>query len=56
MHKHGIDFRMFSAFKNALFDSDDLTENQYVPLSVYYEIADYEMSHLLNGELNELIL
>lgn len=56
MHQRGIDFRMFSAFKNALFDSDDLTENQFVPLSVYYEIADYEMSHLLNGELNELIL
>lgn len=27
LHKHGIDFRMLMAFKNALFDSEELEEN-----------------------------
>jgi hypothetical protein len=52
LHRHGIDFRMLRAFKNALFDSEELEENQYVPVQVFYDIGEYEMNRLFKGELN----
>ena len=38
MHKHGIDFRMLTAFKNALFDSEELIDNQFVPIAEFKEL------------------
>ena len=50
---------MLRAFKNALFDSEELIENQYVPLPVWYEVGEYEMNHLFsndNNYLNDVVL
>ena len=59
MHRRGVDFRMLRAFKNALFDADELADNQYVPVPVWDEIGEYEMNRRLSangGELNDIIL
>lgn len=58
LHHHKIDFRMLMAFKNALFDSEELEDNQFVPLSVWNEVGEYQMNHLLSmhAELNKLLL
>jgi len=46
---------MLTAFKNALFDSDQLTENHLVPLHVWKELKEYEMIYMLD-EVEPLIL
>ena len=46
---------MLTAFKNALFDSEELTENHLVPLSVWSELKVYEMLYVLD-DLEPLIL
>jgi hypothetical protein len=39
-----------------MFDSEELEDNQFVPLQVFYDVGEYEMNRLLKGELNKLIL
>jgi len=46
---------MLTAFKNALFDSDQLTENHLVPLPVWKELKEYEMIWVLD-DVEPLIL
>lgn len=55
MHEQHIDFRMLTAFKNALFDSEELEENHLVPLSVWKELKQYEMLYVLD-DIEPLIL
>ena len=55
MHEQHIDFRMLTAFKNALFDSEELEENHLVPLSVWKELKTYEMLYVLD-DVEPLIL
>ena len=47
---------MLAIFKNALFDSEELEENQYVPMKVWNDVGEYEMNRLLKGDLNDLLL
>jgi len=39
LHEHSIDFNKLTAFKNALFDSEELRENHLVPVSVWNQEA-----------------
>ena len=42
-----------------MFDSEELVDNQYVPLSVWYEVGEYEMNHKFSDEnnlLNDVVL
>lgn len=55
MHEQHIDFRMLTAFKNALFDSEELEENHLVPLRVWKELKTYEMLYVLD-DVEPLIL
>ena len=48
MHATKVDFRMLTAFKNALFDSEDLVENHLVPLQVWKDILIIEMQYCLS--------
>ena len=48
LHETKVDFRMLTAFKNALFDSDDLQENHLIPLSSWKSILIYEMQYCLS--------
>ena len=56
LRAHGIDSRMLLQFKNALYDSETLTESQYVPLATWQAVGHYEMNRLLDGELNGVVL
>ena len=56
MKNKGIDFRQFMAFKNALFDSEDVIDNIYLPVKSFINIGEYEMQGALLGDLNQLIL
>lgn len=55
MHEQKVDFRMLTAFKNALFDSELLEENHLIPLSVWKELKVYEMLYMLD-DVEPLIL
>ena len=46
---------MLTAFKNALFDSEELEENHLVPLRVWKELKTYEMLYVLD-DVEPLIL
>ena len=46
---------MLTAFKNALFDCEELEENHLVPLSVWKELKTYEMLYVLD-DVEPLIL
>lgn len=56
MHKEKLDFRMLTAFKNALFDSEELIDNHLVPLKIWKEVKGYEMQHHLGPALEAKIL
>ena len=43
MHEAGVEFRNLTAFKNALFDSEELEENHLVPLSEWKELVKYHL-------------
>ena len=45
LHESSIDFRMLQAFKNALFDADELEDNHLISVATYKEIAKYEMNN-----------
>jgi hypothetical protein len=55
MHEQGVDFRMLTAFKNALFDSEELEDNHLIPMHVWKELKAYEMIYMLD-EVEPLIL
>lgn len=55
MHETKVDFRMLTAFKNALFDSEELEDNHLIPLPVWKKTLLYEMQYCLN-ECEDLIL
>jgi hypothetical protein len=38
MHEAGVEFRNLTAFKNALFDSEELVDNHLVPMDEWYEL------------------
>lgn len=46
---------MLTAFKNALFDSEELDDNQFVPLKVFKELQEYEMYDLLAPFMKKLL-
>jgi len=48
MHATKVDFRMLTAFKNALFDSEELVENHLVPLQVWKDTLIIEMQYCLS--------
>lgn len=56
MHEDNIDFRMLTSFKNALFDSEELTDNHLLPVSEWTQIKSYEMPHSLKPPLEKMIL
>ena len=43
LHATKVDFRMLTAFKNALFDSEELKDNHLIPLQVWKDVLIYEM-------------
>ena len=43
MHEAGIEFRNLTAFKNALFDSEELVDNHLVPMSEWRELKQYHL-------------
>lgn len=48
MHEDKVDFRMLTAFKNAMFDSEELVENHLIPMHVWTELKAYEMIYMLD--------
>ena len=48
LHATKVDFRMLTAFKNALFDSEELKDNHLIPLQVWKDILIYEMQYCLS--------
>ena len=55
-HEDSVDFRMLTAFKNALFDSEELIDNHLVPITEWNNIKSYEMPHSLSPTLNNWII
>ena len=55
LHDHSIEFRAMTAFKNALFDSELLTDNHLLPLKEWERLRVYETGRDLD-EVNAIIL
>ena len=48
LHDQSIEFRAMTAFKNALFDSEELEENHLLPLDEWERIRSYETRNILD--------
>lgn len=48
MHDCSLDFRNLTAFKNALFDSEELEDNHLVPISEWNALKDYHLNRTMD--------
>ena len=55
LHSMNMDFRKLTNLKNTMFDSDDLRDNQYVPMQAWTETVQYLCPGGLDG-VEDMIL
>ena len=55
LHANGIELKIMTAFKNAMFESDKVTDNHMLPMEEFERIRLYETQNRLDSVKEKLV-